>query len=248
MMNGSLFTLENKTIVVTGASSGLGASIATECSKQGAKLYITGRDSSRLQTTYDHLFGKSHYQNVVDLLSEKEIIEYCQKLPKIDGLVLCAGIFKTMPVKRNSRQAIEEMFQTNLFSSMLMVQSLLKMKKINIAASIVFLSSIAANQAYVGNSIYSTTKGALDSFMRVSALELANRKITCNSIAPGIVPSRMSNSEVFAPDQLREEEKKYPLGFGDPVDIAAGAIYLLSSASRWVTGTVLKIDGGATLK
>jgi len=244
----SLFSLENKNIVVTGASSGLGASIATECSKQGAKLYITGRNSSRLQATYDNLGPGDHNQNVIDLLNEDEIIQYCQELPEIDGLVLCAGILKTLPIKRLSKKAIDEIFQTNLFSSMLIIKTLLKMKKINIGASIVFLSSISVYHADIGNSIYSATKGAIDSFMRVLALETAGRKVTCNCIAPGFVPSRMLESGAIAQDQLREEEKKYPLGFGEPVDIAAGAIYLLSDASRWVTGTILKIDGGVTLK
>jgi NAD(P)-dependent dehydrogenase (short-subunit alcohol dehydrogenase family) len=131
---------------------------------------------------------------------------------------------------------------------MQLIQKLLKQKKINKGGSIVFISSISTEYADKGNSIYAASKGGINSFMKVLALELASQKITCNCIQPGMVPTGMLAAGVITEDQLIEEKKNYPLGFGEPTDIANGIIYLLSDAAKWVTGSVLTIDGGVTLR
>lgn len=247
-MNASPFSLENKTILITGASSGLGAATAIECSKVGAKLIITGRNEDRLKNTSNKLNGQEHIQMSIDLLLEEKLNYLVKELPKLDGLVLCAGITMTKPIKFISKDNIDELFQTNIVSSILLIQKLIKSKKMNSGSSIVFISSIASTKAYLGNSIYSTSKGAINSFSKVLALELAQRKIRSNCIEPGIIPTRMLSNGIFSKEQLLEDEKKYPLGFGEPNDVAHGCIYLLSDASKWVTGSVITIDGGATLK
>ncbi|WP_372948090.1 SDR family NAD(P)-dependent oxidoreductase [Mariniphaga sp.] len=247
-MNASPFSLENKTILITGASSGLGAAIATECSKIGAKLIITGRNEDRLNKTFQKLNGQEHVQISIDLIKEEELNYLVKELPKLDGIVLCAGITMTKPIKFISKDNIDEIFQTNIISSMLLMQKLISSKIMNSGSSIVFISSIASSKAYIGNSIYSTSKGAVNSFSKVLALELAPRKIRSNCINPGIIPTEMLFSGTFSDEQLREDEKNYPLRYGEPNDIAYGCIYLLSDASKWVTGSVLTIDGGVTLK
>ncbi|MFN2396588.1 MAG: SDR family NAD(P)-dependent oxidoreductase [Bacteroidales bacterium] len=247
-MNASPFSLENKKILITGASSGLGAAIAIECSKVGAKLIITGRNEDRLNKTFQKLNGQEHVQISIDLIKEEELNHLVKELPKLDGIVLCAGITMTKPIKFISKDNIDEIFQTNIVSSMLLMQKLISSKIMNIGSSIVFISSIASSKAYLGNSIYSTSKGAVNSFSKVLALELAPRKIRSNCIKPGIIPTEMLFSGTFSDEQLHEDEKNYPLGFGEPNDIACGCIFLLSDASKWVTGSVLTIDGGATLK
>lgn len=247
-MEQSPFSLNGKTILVTGASSGLGASTAIECSKAGAKVVITGRNAERLDETFHQLIGDGHSQIVIDLTMESEIDALSKSLPQLDGLALCAGITKTIPVKFISTDAIDEIFKTNSFSSMLLVQKALKAKKINKGGSIVFITSISTAYADKGNAVYAASKGAMNSFSKVLALELAAQRITSNCIQPGFVPTRMLDIGVITEEQLDEERKKYPLGFGEPTDIANGVIYLLSDAAKWVTGSVLTIDGGVTLR
>ena len=130
----------------------------------------------------------------------------------------------------------------------MLIQKLIRLKKMNRGSSVVFISSIGSNKALFGNSIYSTSKGAVNSFSKVLALELAPRKIRSNCIEPGMIPTKLSFEGTFSKEQLLEHEKHYPLGFGEPIDVAYGCIYLLSDASKWVTGSVLTIDGGVTLK
>ena len=247
-MSNASFSLENKTIFVTGASSGLGASAAIECSKAGAKLIISGRNKERLNNTFNKLEGQGHTLLPFDLTVPENIVELAKTLPVLDGLALCAGITKTIPVKFISNENINEIFQTNILSSMQLIQSLLKHKKINKGGSVVFISSISTAYADMGNSIYAASKGAINSFSKVLALELAAQRITSNCIQPGFVPSSMLADGLVTEEQLQEEKKKYPLGFGEPTDIANGIIYLLSDAAKWVTGSVLTIDGGVTLR
>lgn len=242
------YSLAGKTIFVTGASSGLGASVAEECSQLGAKLIITGRNAERLNQTFEKLHGDGHTQIAADLTKTQDIAKLSEILPIINGLALCAGITKTLPVKFINDQAIEDIFDTNTISSMKLIQKLLKQKKIAKQGSIVFISSISTAYADKGNSIYAASKGALNSFSKVLALEIAPQGIRSNCIQPGFVPSRMLEAGVVTAEQLQEELKKYPLGFGDPTDIAFGVIYLLSDAAKWVTGSVMNIDGGVTLR
>jgi NAD(P)-dependent dehydrogenase (short-subunit alcohol dehydrogenase family) len=242
------FSLTGKTLLVTGASSGLGAAAAVECSKAGANVIITGRNVERLNNTFNQLDGQGHIQLPFDLTLKQNIDELANILPPLDGLALCAGITKTIPVKFISNENIDEIFQTNILSSMQLIQRLLKLKKINKEGSIVFISSISTAYADKGNSIYAATKGATNSFSKVLALELSAQRINVNCIQPGMIPSGMLAAGVVTEEQLLEEKKRYPLGFGEPNDVANGIIYLLSDAAKWVTGSVLTIDGGVTLR
>ena len=247
-MNTLSFSLENKTIFVTGASSGLGACTAIECSKAGAKVIISGRNEERLNDTFNQLQGLGHSILPFDLTLKENIEKLAETLPQLDGVAFCAGITKTIPVKFISHEKIDEIFQTNILSSMQLIQKLLKHKRINKGGSIVFISSISTAYADKGNSIYAASKGAVNSFSKVLALELAAQKITSNCIQPGFIPSEFLANGIITDEQLEEERKRYPLGFGEPSDIAYGIIYLLSDAAKWVTGSVLTIDGGVTLR
>jgi len=242
------FSLSGKTVLVTGSSSGLGLCTAVECSKAGAKVILTGRNAERLNSTFEHLSGNGHTQMIVDLTNDNEIEKMAESLPHLDGLALCAGITRTIPAKFITLDNINEIFKTNTISSIQLIQKLLKTKKIKKGGSIVFISSISTAYADKGNSIYAASKGAINSFSKVLALELSNQKIRSNCIQPGFVPSRMLDDGIITPTQIEEERKKYPLDFGEPSDIANGVIYLLSDASKWVTGSVLTIDGGVTLR
>ncbi len=243
------FLLENKTILVTGASSGIGRIIAVECAKMQAKLIITGRNAERLSETLAMLEGIGHIQVVADLTDDTQLKELVEQIPSVSGVVLCAGIDKRLPVKFINKEDFDTVMQTNLFSPSYLMQLLLKKKKVEKQASVVFISSIAAYSADMGHAMYSASKGALNAFARVMALELAPQQIRVNCILPGVVDTNILQSGTLTEEQFKEEEKRYPLGrFGRPEDIAYSVVYLLANASSWVTGSLLTIDGGITLK
>ena len=243
------FLLENKTILVTGASSGIGRAIAVECAKMQAKLVITGRNTERLSETLAMLEGTGHTQVTADLTDDTQLKRVVEQTQNLNGVVLCAGIDRRLPVKFINPDDFDAVMQTNLFSPSYLMQQLLKKKKIEKQSSVVFISSIAACSADMGHAMYSASKGALNSFARVMALELAPQKIRVNCILPGVVKTNILQSSTLTEEQFKEEEKRYPLGrFGNPEDIAYLAIYLLADASSWVTGSLLTIDGGISLK
>lgn len=243
------FSLSRKQILVTGASSGIGKSAAQECSKMGAKLIITGRNESRLLDTYKSLEGTGHEYVLADLLNENNVRDLEEKLPVLDGIVFCAGIMDTVPFPFIKRERLEKIMNVNFMNPSLMLQSLLKLKKVNKGASIVFVSSVSGvvNSA-LGNSMYSASKGALNGMVKGMALDLASKKIRVNTVNPAMVQTSIYEGGAFSGDQFEIDKKKYPLGrYGEPSEIAYGIIYLLSDASTWTTGTNLILDGGYTL-
>ncbi len=245
-MSLSAFSLQGKTILVTGASSGIGACTAIECAKAGAKVLITGRNVDRLNDTLSKMEGDDHVALPFDLCNTDNLESFVAELPVLDGISFCAGITKSVPVKNMKDVDIENIFNTNILSLMRLTKLLLKGKKLAGGASVVFISSIATTYAAMGNAIYAASKGAVNSFAKVLALELASRKIRVNCIQPGIVQTNML-SDSFSKEQFNQEAAKYPLGFGEPIDIANGIIFFLSDASKWSTGSILNIDGGVTL-
>ena len=247
-MNDS-FSLKDKTVLVTGATSGLGMATAIECSRRGGKVILTGRDSDRLAKTLSLMHGEGHITVVADLTVASDLDNVFGVISeKIHGIVFAAGITKTVPVKFINQELIDSVFETNTLSSFKLIQKILRKKKMHRQGSIVFISSISTSYADIGNSIYAASKGALNSFSKVLALESAPLGIRSNCIQPGFVPTSMLSVGVVTLEQLEEERKNYPLGFGEATDIANGVIYLLSDASKWMTGSVLTIDGGVTLR
>lgn len=246
------FSLQGKTILVTGASSGIGRGIAVECSKMGAVVILTGRNIDRLQETFSLLEGIGHLILPADLSKQEEIEALVSKVPEIHGCVHSAGIPKLCTVKFLNREIIEDILNVNTIAPILLTSLLVKKKKLIKKSSIVFISSISGVYvANTGESSYSATKGAISGFVKGAALELASQGTRVNSINPALVPTRileLSNT-VFSPEQLEETMfKRYPLKrLGTPEDIAYGVIYLLSDASSWVTGINLPIDGGYIL-
>jgi NAD(P)-dependent dehydrogenase (short-subunit alcohol dehydrogenase family) len=243
------FSLSGKKILITGASSGIGRSCAIECSKQGAALIITGRNSERLEETMAMLSGDGHLFKALDLNDGDATSGFISEISNLDGVVYCAGIQKTCPSKLIQRADIEEVFETNFFSIASMNSLLLKKKKLNKGASIVFISSTAAGVvAESGNAIYSASKGAITSFAKVLALELSNQKIRVNCILPAMIKTPLLETISVDKEQLALDEKRYPFGYGSPEDVAYAVIYLLSDAAKWITGTNLLLDGGLTLR
>lgn len=243
------YSLEGKTILVSGASSGIGQKTAIECSKLGAKLIITGRNVDRLQDTFSQLEGDGHLQLSADLTDSEQLESLVKELPTLNGVVLCAGSGILKPFQFCSRDQFDKVFNINLFSTVELLRLLVKKKKIEKLSSVVFVSSIGGIWSFEpGNSVYGASKASLNSIMKYCALELASKKIRVNSVNPGMVHTKLINPQTLTEEQLQLDMEKYPLKrYGETIDVALGIIYLLSDASSWVTGHTLVIDGGRTI-
>lgn len=244
------FSLAGKTILVTGASSGIGMTTAISCAKAGANVVVTARKEEALQKTFEELEGTNKMQILADLCSDEDVKALVNEVPSLDGVVFCAGQAMTLPFGFASTEKFEELFKVNFFSSVEMLRLLIKKKKINKDASVVFISSVDGNNTFhVGNSVYSATKAAMESLVRSVALETAPKGIRVNTIRPGMIDTKLIRGGGITDEQLAENLKEYPLKrIGKPEDIANAAVYLLSEASSWVTGTSLVVDGGYTIK
>ena len=239
------FSLEGKTILVTGASSGIGRAIAVACAKMGAIVNITARNEQRLNETLELMPKGGHQVIKADLTKQEDIEALVAALPKLDGLVQCAGVGGRVLCKNITKDNIQRVFTPNVEAPILLQSAILTNKKINKAASIVFIASRASDAPSVGNATYSASKGAIISYAKCLALELAPRLIRVNCICPGMVWTDLIIKDGVDEEQLKQSQLTYPLKrFGQPEDVANLAIYLLSDASNWMTGSSLDISGG----
>ena len=239
------FTLVGKQILVTGASSGIGKAIAVACAKMGATVIVTDRNVERLNETLNLMSEGDHKAISADLTKAEDIESLVAELPKLDGLVQCAGVGSRVPCKNIGKEDLQHVFMPNVEAPILFQTAILSKRKINKAASIVYVASRAANAPSVGNAAYSASKGAIISYAKCLALELAPRLIRVNCICPGMVWTELILKDGVDKEQLEQSQLTYPLKrFGQPEDIANLAIYLLSDASSWMTGSSLDISGG----
>ena len=240
------FTLEGKTILVTGASSGIGRGIAIACSKMGATVIINGRNEQRLAETMTEMQGEENLSLAADLSDSNSLTGMVSRLPKLDGIVHCAGIGQRVLCKQLQEADLDTMMDVNFKAPVMLQTEILKQKKINKGASIVFIASIASDSPSIGNAVYSASKGAIISYANCLALELAPRQIRVNCILPAMIWTDLILKGGITEEELKEDEKKYPLKrYGKPEDIANLSIYLLSNAAAWMTGSSIKITGGS---
>ncbi len=245
------FSLKGKKILVTGASSGIGKQMAISISSHEADCFITGRNKKHLADTFKNLNNTSNGQYIAcDLLKEEEMDFLVNEITELDGIVFNAGVINYRPIKFLNKKHLREIFEINFDAHVLLTQKLLAKKKIKPGASLVYISSISSHLGVPGTAIYAASKAALNSFAKVLASEISIRKIRSNVITPGIIRTNLFDnaSEKLNEEQFNNQESQYPFGFGVSEDVANAAIYLLSPASRWVTGTELIIDGGLTLQ
>lgn len=242
------FSLEGKVVLVTGASSGIGRAIAIECSKSGATVYLTARNRERLEETLSAMEKGRHEIVVADLTKQIDVAHLAETVDKLDGVVLNSGINDKSIIKKLDDEFISKMMDTNFSGPVMLMQSLLKNKKINKMASIVFMSSISAFYPTVSNALYAASKAAVNQFAKVLALEVLTLRARVNCIQPAFVETEMLKK--YTLDNVIDEIRaNYPLGrFAKPEEIAYAVIYYLSDASQLVTGSSLVIDGGYTLK
>ena len=245
------YSLEGKSILVTGASSGIGKATAIECSRMGANVILTGRNRERLDHTLslmDSSLSQNHSYILADLTNEEDLQLLIEGIGIIDGLVNNAGVNRIKPAAFVKNEDLEFIFQNNAFASVNLTRALLKKKKIAKGGSIVFTSSVSAFYNAPGRLLYSGSKAALTSFMRSFAVELADKQIRANAVHPGMVETNMT-AEHISEDEQQRNLGEYPLKrYGKPEEVAWAIIYLLSDAATWVTGSSLTIDGGFMLK
>ena len=243
------FLLEDKTVLVTGASSGIGQETAIQCSKLGAKVIITARNKERLEETLSQMEGEGHTMVIAELTQQEELENLVGSIDTLNGLVLCAGKGMTSPFPYSTRDKYNSIFEVNFFAPVELLRLLVKKKKMVKESSVVFVSSIGGLSSFsLGNGIYGASKAALNSTMKFCARELASKKIRVNSVNPGMVNTKLIVGGAISEEQHKLDMEKYPLKrYGEPQDIAYGIIYLLSNASSWVTGHSLVIDGGVTI-
>lgn len=244
------FSLEGKTILITGASTGIGKATAIECSKLGAKVVITARNEARLQDTLNLLEGEGHMMICCDLSNPEAISSMIPQLPMLDGVVNNAGYTKTLPIQFIKEEALLDILKVNAVAPISIVRWLIKKKKLNQGSSIVFTSSVSAiGRVSVGNSMYASSKGAITAFVRAAAKELADRKIRVNAVCPGMIDTGILDAGTITEEQMKADIENYPLKrYGKPEEVAWAMIYLLSDASQWTTGTNVLIDGGVSVK
>jgi NAD(P)-dependent dehydrogenase (short-subunit alcohol dehydrogenase family) len=215
----------------------------------GAKVVITARHEERLKETLSALEGDGHQLILCEMTSDDDLTNLVETVPVLDGLVCNAGINKLVPIRQLKAEDLNHIFEVNTFSSIILLQKLMKKKKLAEDASVVYTSSISGiGAAAVGESMYIASKGALSAFVKAAALECSKKGIRVNAVCPGMVKTEMSDAYDLNEGD-NEDLKNYPLGrYANPVDIAWAIIYLLSNASSWVTGTNLVIDGGLTTR
>ena len=246
----SIFNLKNKNIIITGASSGIGRQCAIIFSQLGANVILIARNKERLKDTFNKLEKGNHLiipQEITEYIELEEVIDNTiHKVGKISGFVHSAGIEMTLPLRNMQSSYYEEIFSVNVIAGFELARIISKKKYINKdGASFVFISSVMGILGQAGKVGYCSSKGALISGARAMAMELEKKNIRVNCILSGVVETEMTNKMV---ENLPEESKKsiidmHPLGLGKPEDIANACTFLLSDASRWITGTNLIVGG-----
>lgn len=244
------FHLNNKTILITGSSSGIGQQTAVNISKMGGTLILTGRNSENLNHTLSLLEGSGHQIISADLLKENERSQLIEQLPMLDGIVHSAGTVNPYPIKFIDQNKINETLNINYEIPVLLMAGIMRKKKINSKASVVFLSSISGQHPHKGGALYASSKAALEAFSKTLALEGFLQGMRSNCVSPAMVKTPMYEVAVqgMSKEMMDEHVKQYPLGVGYPEDVANAIIFLLSDASRWITGINITLDGGFLLE
>ena len=246
-MSSNPFSLNGKTVLITGAAGGIGRATAVECASLGARLVLTDINEPGLKETLSLLEGDGHVFLVANLTSDEALDKLVAELPMLDGFVSNAGVTRPAPVKFINRADMERIMSINTLAPIYLTQRLLRRKKFNEGASLVFTVSIGGVYTTApGNAMYGSSKGALQVFMRNVALEGAPH-IRCNSVNPGMVNTNLAGRS-YSDEDRAKDIATYPMKrYGEPRDVALAVVYLLSDASSWVTGHSLIVDGGKTL-
>ena len=243
------FSIEGKTIIVSGATSGIGRATAITCAGLGAKVVAVGRNQERLDSLMLELEGDGHLAINADLTDEAQVQALLESVPAVDGVACCAGVAEMKPFAFVTEEDVERVFKVNCFAPVMLVNKLLKAKKLNKGGSVVFVSSVDGPKiVHAGNSVYSGSKSALVGLARNMAIDLASKKIRVNCVLPGTTDTPMIRTENVTEEMLAETAKAFPLKrFAQPEEIANAIVFLLSDGASFITGTELTVDGGYSI-
>lgn len=243
------FSLEGKTILVTGASSGIGRATAILCAEMGAKVVSLGRNEQRLEETASSLQGQGLAKVVLDLTDQQAVDSAVSAMPVFDGVANCAGVANMNPFQFVNQEELDRVFSANFFSPVMLVNKMLKAKKLQKGSSVVFVSSVDGQRVvHAGNSVYSASKSALVGMARNMAIDLVGKKIRVNCVLPGTTDTEMIRTANVTEEMLQETAKTLPMKrFALPNEIASAIVFLLSEASSYMTGTELVVDGGSSI-
>jgi NAD(P)-dependent dehydrogenase (short-subunit alcohol dehydrogenase family) len=241
------FDLTGKKVLVTGASSGIGYETCLAIARQGGTVIAIARREPLLEKLMKDCQG-NHSYFLADLSVIEDIQRIVELIPEVDGIVHSAGVVSLAPAKFYSKELMDNIRSTNFDSIAFLINLFIKKKKINKSASIVLVASIAGIFGMKGNGIYAASKGALIAISKVWANEFANNKIRVNCVSPGMVRTEITNRSIedLSLEVIQQDEKKYPLGYGEAIQVANPIVFLLSEASSWITGQNLILDGGRT--
>lgn len=245
----NIHDLSGKTILLTGASGGIGQQTAITISQAGGTLILTGRNHQKLETTLAKLDGVGHQIIIADLTAEEDIKLLAANCPPVDGVVHGAGIVEVFPTRFINKQKIDTTFSINFYAPVLIMTALFRHKKINKNSSIVFISSLSSSRPYNSSSLYAASKSALETYCKALAGENKDIGLRANSISPGVIKTDMYEQmkQLHSAEAVENHEKYYLLGYGEPIDVANFILFLLSNASKWMTGQTIVLDGGYLL-
>lgn len=247
----NLFSIEGKTILVTGATSGIGRATAITCAQLGARVIAVGRNQERLEALLSELnaLDAAHLAIQCDLTDDAQVQTLLEKVPAVDGVACCAGVAEMKPFAFVTEEDVERVFKVNCFAPVMLVNKLLKAKKLNKGGSVVFVSSVDGPKVvHAGNSVYSGSKSALVGLARNMAIDLASKKIRVNCVLPGTTDTPMIHTGSATDEMLAENAKQFPLKrFAQPEEIANAIVFLLSDGASFITGTELTVDGGYSI-
>lgn len=242
---------ENKKILVTGASSGIGKQVALLCSQRGARVVLLARDVERLEETVQQLHGTGHKYYSYDLENVEQMEEFLQSIVEengsFDGIVHCAGVGDLIPLKMLKPSMLERIMRINFYSFVELVRCLVKKKAYNDGMSVVAISSMSSPMGDVAKVAYSASKASLDAAVRCMARELADRGIRVNSVVPAAVETGMFEKfieENGETNRMEQVVKRQYQGPSHPKDIANAILFLLSEDSKVITGTSMDVSGG----